>query len=238
MTLLSRMTVVLSGLSLVLSALAGPAGAGTGDPALINEVLSWHSGPSENSEFIELYGVPDTSLHGLSIIIVRGGSVWLAGRVVFRYDFGPTDALGPNGFYLLGGAVGLQDNYQVIPDIDFGPGLDHIMDIAITVALVETSSLLSEVGEEITYYEIVRDAVGIDDPEPGSMFYYYAPVVGPDGTHLAAGARRRQDGVDTNTRADWVMASYELPGQNTPTCSGPPLAAEPATWGRVKVMWR
>jgi hypothetical protein len=87
----------------------GPASAATGDPALLNEVLASHTG-TDTTEFIELFGIPGTSLDGLSLIVVESDAGTSQGNIDRRIDFGAADRLGSNGFYLIGNPVGLQGN--------------------------------------------------------------------------------------------------------------------------------
>ena len=45
------------------------------------------------------------------------------------------------------------------------------------------------------------DTVALSDGGTGDIFFFGAPVIGPDGTFFPAGARRVTDGVDTDTVA-------------------------------------
>ena len=54
---------------------------------LINEVLASHTG-TDDTEFIELYGAPGTSLGGLSLIVVESDA-FDPGRIDRRFDFKP-----------------------------------------------------------------------------------------------------------------------------------------------------
>ena len=86
------------------------------------------------------------------------------------------------------------------------------------------------VGDLITGMETALDALGLKHPNAdadGDQFFLGATVIGPDGPFFPAGARRVMDGVDTNSAADWVLASFNLPGANTPT-PGTPIP-EPST---------
>ena len=72
-----------------------PVSAATGDPVLLNEILASHTG-TDDTEFLELYGIPGTSLDGLSLIIVEGDA-FAAGTIDRRIDFKPFQEIGPNG---------------------------------------------------------------------------------------------------------------------------------------------
>jgi predicted extracellular nuclease len=210
-------TILIIAILLVMSfTYTQPSRADTGDPVLINEFLASHTG-TDNTEYVELYGDPGTSLSGLSLIVVEGDAIGL-GTIDRRYDFQPLQVIGPNGFFLFGNCQGLEYNYAVTPDASLSN--DYFENSSLTLALVETSSLSGSVGDQITGSEVVRDSVALTDGGTGDDFFFGAPVIGPDGTFFPAGARRIVDGVDTNTAADWVLADFNLGAANTPTGGG------------------
>jgi predicted extracellular nuclease len=214
---LMKVKLMTSVVSMVLSVLwivgVTPASAATGDPVLINEVLASHSG-TDDTEYVELYGTPGTSLLGLSIIVVEGDAS-VAGTIDRRFDFKAFHEIGANGFFLLGNCAGVPSNYGETPDASIST--NDLENSSLTVALVETSSIS---GGSVTGSEVVRDAVALTDGGAGDTFFFGAPVIGPDGPFFPAGARRVTDGIDTDTAADWVIASFSLPGANTPTGGG------------------
>jgi len=196
-----------------------PAGANTTptagtvavQPPLINEVYASHTG-TDDTEFIELFGAPGTSLEGLSLIVVEGDSGPSIGAIDFQVDFTAADVLGDNGFFLIGNPTGLLANYGVTPNLDIDT--NSLENSSFTIALVETSSIS---GTSVTGGEVVVDTVALTDGGDGDTFFFEAPVVGPDGTFFPAGARRVEDGVDTDTVADWVISDFNLGPANTPT---------------------
>jgi predicted extracellular nuclease len=198
-----------------------PASAATGDPVLINEVLASHSG-DDDTEFIEFFGIPGTSLDGLSLIVVEGDAGPSQGNIDRRMDFGPSDILGSNGFYLVGNPAGLGTNYGVTPNVVVSN--NYLENSSLTVALVQTSSLS---GSSVSGSEVVLDAIALNDGHAGDAFFFGAPVIGPDGTYFPAGARRVTDGVDTDTAADWVMSDFYLGSANTPTGGDTPPPPPP-----------
>lgn len=206
-------TLVLVAMLLPIVVGVGPTLAATGDPVLINEVLASHSG-TDDTEYIELFGTPGLSLSGLSLIVVEG-DVFGPGTIDRRFDFKPFQAIGPNGFFLVGNCGGLPENYSVTPDASIFT--NYFENSSLTVALVETSSIS---GGSVTGAEVVRDAVGLTDGDAGDTFYFDAPVIGPDGPFFPAGARRVTDGVDTDTAADWMISDFFLPGANSPVGGG------------------
>lgn len=178
-------------------------------PLVINEVYTSHAG-TDNTEFIELFGTPGTSLNGLSIIAIES-DINSTGTIDERIDLGTSDIIGDNGFFLIGNTEGLQLNYGVTPNINIDPNFENN---SVTYALVETSSIS---GTSITGSEVVIDTVALTDGDAGDTFFFNTPVIGPDGTFFPAGVRRVTDGVDTDTVADWVISDFGLGTDNTPT---------------------
>jgi predicted extracellular nuclease len=219
-----RPTMALALVAIVLSLFgaAMPATAATGDPVLINEVLSSHTG-TDDTEYVELYGIPGTSLAGLSLIVVEGDEN-APGNIDRRLDFESFHAIGSNGFFLIGNCGGVPATYGETPDLKIDN--NFLENSSHTVAIVETASLS---GGTVSGGEVVRDAVALADPDGVNTFYFGAPVIGPDGSNLPAGARRVADGVDTDTAGDWVMADFYLGDDNTPTGGGSDGCTEPVT---------
>lgn len=183
---------------------------------VINEVFASHTG-TDDTEFIELYGTPGTSLAGYSLIAIEGDSTAGPGTIDFRIDFGPEDVIGGNGFFLVGNPTGLANNYGVTPDETLAT--NSLENSSLTLALVETSSLSGGTGTLVTGNEVVVDTVALTDGGTTDSFYFGAPVIGPDGTFFPAGARRVTDGGDTESATDWVIGDFNLGTANTPTSS-------------------
>jgi predicted extracellular nuclease len=189
---------------------AVPAGAATGDPVLLNEILASTDGT--DPEYVELFGEPGTSLAGLSVIEVESDAGSSNGAIDHRYDLGADDVIGENGFFLLANPLA-ESTYGVTADYSFeGNGLENS---SATYALVETSSISgSTTGEGI----VVLDAVAASDGEEPESFAFGAPVVGPDGSFFPAGVGRVDDGADTDESTDWSILSFDNdPSVNTPT---------------------
>lgn len=188
---------------------------------LINEVLASTTGT--DVEYIELIGPADQSLAGLSLVVVEGQNNSNQGQFTFRFDFAATDALGDNGFFLVGNAR-VASSYDVTPNATVDD--NALQNGSETIGLVATTSLS---GDGVAGGETVLDSIGLLGPAadvPGSIFYFDAPVVGPDGSFFPAGARRATDGVDTDAAADWVIADFDLGPANTPTAGEtPPVPA-------------
>lgn len=181
-----------------------------GSNLVINEVYASHTG-TDDTEFIEFFGAPGTSLDGLSFIAVEGDSFG-PGSIDARIDFNSTNIIGDNGFFLVGNPTGLAANYGVDPNLDIGD--NFLENNSSTFALVETGSIS---GTSVTGSEVVLDTVALTDGDAGDTFFFDAPVIGPDGSFFPAGARRVSDGVDTDTVDDFVISDFFLGSENTPT---------------------
>ena len=207
-----RLLVAIAAISLLAG--YGPSGrtaATTGDPVLLNEALLSHTG-TDTTEFVELYGTPGASLAGLSLIAVEGDSTAGPGTIDRRIDFAAGATIGGNRFYLVGNPAGLVPTYGVTPNVEILS--DFFENSSLTLAIVTTSSIS---GTSVTGSEVVRDAIALTDGGPTDVFYFGAPVFGPDGAFFPAGVRRASDGVDTDTVGDWALADFNLGTANTPT---------------------
>lgn len=178
---------------------------------VINEILASHAG-TDDTEFVEIFGTAGQSLDGLSLIGVESDNISTNGTIDFRFDFDASHVIGDNGFFLLGNPSGLDPNYGVAPNVDLAA--NSLENSSATYALVQTASLG---GDMVTGAEEVVDSVALWDGGVGDSFFFDAPVVGPDGSFLPAGARRVEDGVDTDTAADWALGAFNLGPANTPT---------------------
>ncbi|WOI56295.1 ExeM/NucH family extracellular endonuclease [Palleronia sp. LCG004] len=182
----------------------------TSQTLVINEVLGSTTGA--DSEYIELFGTPGTSLDGLSIIVVESDDQAANGDIDFRLDFGAGDAIGENGFFLAANGIAAA-TYNVTPNVEIGD--NSIENSSYTIALVETASLGDGI---VSGSEIVLDAVGVSDGEGPEFFAFDAPVIGPDGSFLPAGVGRVDDGVDTDNASDFEILSFNNDSPpNTPT---------------------
>ncbi|GAA0305688.1 ExeM/NucH family extracellular endonuclease [Rhodovulum strictum] len=192
------------------AAMPFPLGSyGAAQTLVINAVLG--STVSTDVEYVELFGQPGQSLAGLSLIVVEGDAGSAIGQIDARFDFADDHALGENGFFLVGNAL-VAGAYGATPNADIP--LNFIENGSYTLALVETASIA---GGTVTGAEIVLDAVGVTDGGAGDTFFFGAPVVGPDGTFLPAGAARVVDGVDTDTAADFRILDFN----NDPAVNNP-----------------
>lgn len=178
----------------------------------LNEVLITHHGP-DDTEFVELFGVPGTALGGLSLVAVEGDGT-TAGTIDWKLDLPAGATLGGNGYYLVGNPAGLLTHYGVTPDVAVLPAAgsaDWLEQGSQTIALVE-SATVGAPATTLTGGESALDAVGLDDGFGSDTWFFGAPQVGPWDGFVPPGARRSPDGASM-----WVLADYYLGPDNTPT---------------------
>lgn len=205
------------------------AGFAEPQPLVINKVLGSTTGA--DPEFIEVVGQPGQSLAGYSLIVVESdasaGTV-VNGTIDARFDFAEDAVVGDNGFFLVGNDL-VQGVYGVAPNALIAQ--NFIENSSYTLALVETASLT---GNAVVGTEVVLDAVGVTDGEGAEHFHFGAPVIGPDGTNLPAGAIRVESGVDTDQASDFTFASFTNdPAVNQPTAGT--FGDTGATYADVKI---
>ena len=185
--------------AVAVSAVGAPAVAATGDRVLINEFVGSTTGP--DVEYIELFGDPDQSLDGLSLIVVESDDQADNGAIDRQIDL-TGEQLGANQFFLVG-VDAVESTYGVTPDLEIPT--NRIENSSYTLALVETSSIT---GDSVSGSEVALDAIGVSDGDATDSFFFDAPVIGPDGTFLPAG------GTASST---------------APTPTPPPTGASPAS---------
>ncbi|WP_238547807.1 5'-nucleotidase C-terminal domain-containing protein [Meridianimarinicoccus roseus] len=182
-------------------------------PTVINAVLGSTTG--NDSEYVEIFGEPGTSLDGLSLIVVESDAGSSNGTIDSRIDLGAGDVIGTNGFFLLANGLA-EGTYGVTADRTLNE--NFVENSSYTLALVETATLT---GTTVSGSETVIDAVGVTDGGASDSFAFGAPVVGPDGSFLPAGVRRTTDGVDTDSAGDFGLLDFgNDPAINTPTAGG------------------
>lgn len=218
-----RTLAAVAAIALTASALiaASPAQAATGDPVLVNELYIDHTG-TDDTEFVELIGTPGLSLDGLSLIAIEAdaGNPSL-GNIDDRFDLGPDDTIGDNGYFLIGNPDGLGTRFGIIPDLAIAT--NTLENSSTTFAVVETASLGGALGDIV-----VLDGVHVTDADhdPAQLG---VPSVGPDGTFLPAGVHRVAEGVDTDAAADWAISSFAFGPDVTPMTGHVPPEPTPAT---------
>jgi hypothetical protein len=165
-------------------------------------------------------------LGGLSVIAILGVEVpqngYQPGYVLHSLALPPDAKSDGQGFYLLANKLAA-DGYRVLPDYLLRTPEDRLTNEPQTFALVRSSEAPRKgttISRDTRFPSGLYDAVAINDARGDSIFFFGAPVVGPDRQYLAAGATRLRDGVNTGDKSDWVLADIELP----PSCYNTPKA--------------
>ena len=185
---------------------------------MLNRVLGSTTG--SDVEFVELIGTPGESLAGLSVIVTESDDQSDTGAIDFRIDLPDGAAIGDTGFYLIGNDL-VQSQFGVAPDLLMTGSIENS---SYTIALVETDSIIGETAAEVGS---VLDAVGVSDGGATDVFFFGAPVLGPDGSFLPAGFSRVPDGSENFELADFFL------GDAAPRNSGggeEPVAVELAIY--------
>jgi predicted extracellular nuclease len=200
-----------------------------GPDVLVNATLVSTTGT--DAEYVELYGAPGTSLDGLAVVGIESDAISSNGRIDHYYPLPAGSVVGDNGFYLMANATAAAA-FGIIPNATL-PG-NALENSSITIALVEISALGGKAGgDTLDGTEVALDAVALTDGDAGDTFWFDAPIVGPDGDFLPAGAARVADGVDTDLVADWdilafspITAPENVPTVGTGSTGGEPVAAK------------
>ncbi len=183
----------------------------------LNELRISTGGSSDNvSNYVEVFGDPNASLSGLSIVVLSGE--FEPGQVDFAFDLssGSTDA---NGVFLLANA----DIATAIPDAELDP-TDIIQSFDFfgsptTFLLVQNfngtqgsdldadndGTLDSDIGTII-------DSVSLVDGDGTADISYSTNIFGPDGNFTPAGLAREEDGTGNFQTLDFGDVSLDTPG--------------------------
>jgi hypothetical protein len=227
---------------------AGPASA-----VMINEWVSNDPG-GDDYEFIELCGLPDESLDGLTIVLIEGESTsaGIIDNVIPLTGY----AIGASGYFVLG-------DINVNPDLELAPG--WIENGGNNILLVRDftgaeGDDIDELNDCIADYSIgeIVDGVGygLGFDALDCITYYGIPGLGPDvnenGSFDPAGGAICDDcdaiggdwflicigGTEPGGEcfeADGYFIANATPGAAN-ACS--PVPNEPTTWSGVKGLYR
>jgi hypothetical protein len=194
----------------------------------LNEIYARHTG-TQNREFIELIGPPNTSLDFYMVLIISGDAATTRGTLVRAWDL-TTRSIGSSGYFVIGGSA-------VVPTPDIVEGPNFIPDTTHTILLVKSNdasnraALLAAVGipppnplsidpedDGITRVEClvngILDRVALLDGGSRDMVYDHAEsnAFGPDlGSVIPSGIFR-----DKDYPRPWCQA-YLDPNPNTPS---------------------
>ncbi|QHQ36486.1 ExeM/NucH family extracellular endonuclease [Algicella marina] len=184
-------------------------------PLIINELAVSTTGT--DWEFVELFGQAGTSLDGYSLVQIGGSTAFNPGEVLSVIDF-TGGVIGDNGFFLAT-SPGAEATFPVTGDLNFAD--NTFTNGASTFLLVE--GFTGAEGDDLDAdddgtldsppFTAVQDEVALTDAS--SPILYSDVVVGPDGTFLAAGAQRSEDGG-----GEFVITEFGSSTGYTPTAGG------------------
>jgi hypothetical protein len=187
-------------------------------PVFINEVVIDSRGSNLTElEFIELFTPqPNTSLAGVALISVIGNPVPSSqlepGHVLHTIMFSESAKTDARGFFLIANQRAAE-GYGVTPDLLIPEGT-RLTNEPQTFALVRSSEAPAK-GALLTtstrFPSGVLDAVALNDAKQGNVFFFNAPIIGPDREFVAAGAARVRDGLHTGDKSDWALADIDIP---------------------------
>ncbi|WP_299391708.1 5'-nucleotidase C-terminal domain-containing protein [Pelagibius sp.] len=175
--------------------------------AVINEFVFNHSG-SDDAEFVEILGDPNTDYSNLWLIQIEGDSGSNEGTIDSAIQVGITDA---NGFWTTG-----------LLNSEFENG-------SVTLLLVE--DFTGSVGDDLDInddgtpdsapWTSIIDSVAVRDDGASDLTYAETELAqGFDGnTFTVGGASRIPDGTDSDTPADWARNEFTSP--NDPSNAAP-----------------
>jgi endonuclease/exonuclease/phosphatase family metal-dependent hydrolase len=192
---------------------------------IINEVLATHDG-TDTKEFVELLGLPSSSLDGMALLVIEGQTaskgviddlIDLTGRVV-----------GADGYFVIGDSGLSEPPPPLFDPPDLSAGASNIFENGSeTFLLVEDLPGTVGLGDDVDAdndgvadpgFDIgtIVDSVGLVGGSgfPDFAIYYGAPALGPQASVFPAGAGRSPNGVDTDTVAEWQYLSRLLDGSD------------------------
>ena len=194
----------------------GDCGAAPASEIVINEV--WADDPGgDDAEFVELFGPPNTSLAGLSLIVVDGDTAGDESTIQFRrvtlqIDFVSGESTDDDGYFLIGGGTVL-DPDRLIETGDLQNGTQtYALVIAADIAFCVDDVVCTEEDDDELSQDSVDaitdrgfDFVATRDGVNDDHIYFGAPLV-MDGDFAADHMYRCPNGVDTDTELDWLTS--------------------------------
>ncbi len=167
--------------------------------AVINEFVFNHTG-SDDHEFVEIFGDPNTDYSNLWILQVEGDSS-APGVIHSAVQVGATDG---DGFWVGGFENGLYQN-----------GTSSLLLVENFTGAVNDDLDSDDDGTlESTPWTSVVDSVAVTDGGAGDHTYAQTELASgfDGGSFTVGGASRLPDGTDTDSPSDWVRNDFDLAG--------------------------
>ncbi len=180
----------------------------TGSAQVINEYLANHTG-TDDHEYIEIFGLPNTSYANLTIVQIEGDVADGPGNLDSTITVGTTDG---DGYWWTGYLLNElhNDNCSLLLVDGFSGTIDQDLD-------TNDDGVL-----DVTPWTLRVDEVGIkaqDSVEPGFVYTSFDLYPGTDGVwYTWGGGSRIPNGVDSDTEDDWVRNDFH--GEGLPGFSG------------------
>ena len=184
----------------MLSLLAAPISA-----QVINEFVGNHTG-TDNFEFVEVLGSPNTDYSNLTVIQIEGDTGSDAGRISLAEPVGMTDADGLWWSGYLDDPTDHSDSFTYFLVDGFSGSVGDDLDASDDGTL------------DSTPWTSILDSVGVDDGDAGDHFYGADTTLAEffDGANFSpGGASRIPNGTDNDQIADWTRNDWDgtgLPG--------------------------
>jgi hypothetical protein len=161
---------------------------------IINEAVKEHTGTND-MEFVEIFGTPNTDYSMYTIITLDGdvGTGLNAGQIDSVHPVGTTDA---NGLWVTPFLTSqLENGSQTFLLVHGFTGADND-----DLDTDDNGTL------DVTPWNAIVDAVAIDDESGGDAFYAGLAIVPGD----VGGASRIPNGTDTNAASDWKPNVFNM----------------------------
>ncbi len=179
-----------------------------GSAQVINEFLANHTG-TDNYEYVEIFGLPNTSYSNLTILQIEGDTADGPGTLDSAIPVGTTDG---NGYWWTGYLSNEihNDNMSLLLVDGFSGTVGDDLD-------TDNDGIL-----DVTPWTQLVDEVGIkaqDTVEPGFVYTSFDLYPGTDGFWFTwGGGSRIPNGIDSDTADDWVRNDFD--GEGLPGFSG------------------
>ncbi|NEQ47639.1 MAG: type I secretion C-terminal target domain-containing protein [Leptolyngbya sp. SIOISBB] len=196
----------------------GGNGGGTPVPDIsINELrISSPGGSDDDSNFVELFGEADTTLDGLSLVVLSGE--FEPGQVDFAFDLSGT-ATDENGFFLLANAD--ISSFIAQAEVDATDQIASFDFFGSPSTFLVIDGFTGQAGDDLDVDNdgvfdnaigTIIDAVALIDGDGNADVNYSDTVLGPSGNFPPAGIARDVDGTGSFQPLAFGDFSADTPG--------------------------